>query len=531
MVAVRTPVPSALLVVRGVSKAFAGVAALSDVSLTLAPGEVHALIGENGAGKSTLIHVLTGALAADGGSLLLQDAPFAPASPAQASERGVAVVHQEPQLVGSLSALDNLFVGKQFPNLTGLGRWLINRAAMSQRAAQACAALGLSLPLAALVADLSVTQRTQLALVRCLMSEPHLLILDEPTAALTSTDAQQLLSQVDALRQRGKAVLYVSHRLDEVLQIADRITVLRNGAVVATVPAQGQTPASLIAAMSGQADAHSAVPNLIPVQAVPASTQPASTRTSAVLEVKQASSADGKLRNASLTLHAGELLGLYGLAGSGRTELLELLLGLRAGRVDALLAQGQPVHINHPQAASARGWVLIPEDRRGHALVLNMRLRDNLTLPFLQRFANARGFGWLSLGREREAAVAAMQGLSIKATGPEQSVVELSGGNQQKVVFARALAMNAKVLLCDEPTQAVDVTTRRAIHQLLREHCARGGAALVVSSDLTEMLELAQRVVVLREGVTVANLEGAQLNAPEVLRWCFDAAPDRAVTA
>lgn len=526
MGAVRTPVPSALLEVRGVSKAFAGVAALSAVSLTLAPGEVHALIGENGAGKSTLIHVLTGALAADGGSLRLQDVPYAPASPAQASERGVAVVHQEPQLVGSLSALDNLFVGKQFPNLTGLGRWLINRAAMRERAAQACAALGLSLPLDALVADLSVTQRTQLALVRCLMSEPHLLILDEPTAALTSTDAQQLLSQVDALRQRGKAVLYVSHRLDEVLQIADRITVLRNGAVVATVPAQGQTPASLIAAMSGQADAHSAVPNLIPVQAVPASTQPA-----AVLEIKQAATADGKLRHANLTLHAGELLGLYGLAGSGRTELLELLLGLRAGRVDALLAQGQPVHINNPQAASARGWVLIPEDRRGHALVLNMRLRDNLTLPFLQRFANVRGFGWLSLGREREAAVAAMQGLSIKATGPEQSVVELSGGNQQKVVFARALAKNAKVLLCDEPTQAVDVTTRRAIHQLLREHCARGGAALVVSSDLTEMLELAQRVVVLREGVTVANLQGAQLNAPEVLRWCFDAAPDRAVTA
>ncbi len=521
MLAVRTPVPSALLEVRGVSKAFAGVAALSGVSLTLAPGEVHALIGENGAGKSTLIHVLTGALAADAGTVLLQGAAFAPASTAQAAARGVAVVHQEPQLVASLSALDNLFIGKEFPVLTGLGRWLIDRASMRQRAAQACASLGLSLPLDALVADLSVTQRTQLALVRCLMTQANLLILDEPTAALTSTDAQQLLSQVDVLRQRGKCVLYVSHRLDEVLQIADRITVLRNGAVVTTVAAQGQTPASLIAAMSGRTDPPAAVSN----QAVPASTHAA-----AVLEVTHASTADGKLRNASLTLHAGELLGLYGLAGSGRTELLELLLGLRAGRVDALMAQGQPVHINNPQAASARGWVLIPEDRRGHALVLNMRVRDNLTLPFLERFATARGFGCLSWSREREAAVTAMHGLNIKATGPEQSVVELSGGNQQKVVFARALAMNAKVLLCDEPTQAVDVTTRRAIHQLLREHCARGGAALVVTSDLTEMLELAQRVVVLREGVTVANLQGARLHAPEVLRWCFDAAPEQAVT-
>jgi ribose transport system ATP-binding protein len=507
---------SALLEVRGVSKAFSGVAAVADVSITLAAGEVHALIGENGAGKSTLIHLLTGALAIDAGTLLLQGRPFAPESPAQAAARGVAVMHQEPQLVGSLSALDNLFIGKEFPGLSGLGRWLIDRAAMRQRAAEACVALGLSLPLDTLAADLSVTQRTQLALVRCLMSEPKLLILDEPTAALTSSDAQQLLRQVDALRQRGKTVLYVSHRLDEVLQIADRITVLRNGAVVATLPAREQSAASLISAMSGQTDA--------PMAARAQLARGPSTA-AAALEVKQASTADGKLRHASLTLHAGELLGLYGLAGSGRTELLELLVGLRAGRVDTLLANGNEVHLNNPQAASARGWVLIPEDRRGQALVLNMRVRDNLTLPFLQRFANARGFGWLSLTRERAVAVTAMQSLNIKATGPEQSVVELSGGNQQKVVFARALANHATVLLCDEPTQAVDVTTRRAIHQLLRDHCARGGAALVVSSDLSEMLELAQRVVVLREGVTVANLEGVQLNAPEVLRWCFDAAP------
>jgi ribose transport system ATP-binding protein len=526
MMQARASMAGALLDVRGVSKAFAGVAAVSDVSLTLAAGEVHALIGENGAGKSTLIHLLSGALAPDAGSLQLQGQRFAPATPSEATARGVAVVHQEPQLVSSLSALDNLFIGKEFPGVAGLGRWLIDRAAMRQRAYLACAALGLSLPLDALAGDLSATQRTQLALLRCCMSEPDLLILDEPTAALTSTDAQQLLHQVDALRKRGKAVLYVSHRLDEVLQIADRISVLRNGACVSTVWAREQSAASLIAAMSGQADEEPvARPRTVHTPFKP----------TAVLEIKQASTADGKLRAASLTLHAGELLGLYGLAGSGRSELLELLLGLRAGRAEALLANGQPVADNSPQAAAARAWVLIPEDRRGHALVLNMRVRDNLTLPFLRRFANARGFGWLSLKRERAAAVTAMQGLNIKATGPDQNVVELSGGNQQKLVFARALAMRCgkqvQVLLCDEPTQAVDVATRRAIHELLREHCARGGAALVVSSDLSEMLELAQRVVVLREGVTVANLEGAQLNAPEVLRWCFDAAPSVAAHA
>ena len=512
----------ALLEVRGTGKAFAGVPALTGVSLTLHAGEVHALIGENGAGKSTLIHLLTGALTADTGGALLRGLPFAPTTPAQAAARGIAVVHQEPQLVPSMSALDNLFVGGVFPTVPLTGRWLIDRSAMRQRAMQACAGLNLHLPLEVLVSELSATQRTQLALLRCLMHQPDLLILDEPTASLTSTDAQKLLHQVDALRMGGKAVLYVSHRLDEVLQIADRITVLRNGAVVATLPARGQTSASLIAAMSGQADASSA-----PTQ----TTHAASPIRAEVLSVAGAATTDGRVRHASLTLHAGELLGLYGLAGSGRTELLELLMGLREGRFEALHAHGKSVTVNTPQGAAARAWVLIPEDRRGHALVLNMRLRDNLTLPFLRRFANLRGVGWLSLKRERDAAVAAMRALNIKATGPDQSVVELSGGNQQKVVFARALAMNARVLLCDEPTQAVDVATRRAIHQLLREHCARGGAALVVSSDLSEMLELAQRVVVLREGVSVADLSGADLGAPEVLRWCFAAPPTTTVAA
>ena len=524
----------ALLEVRGAGKAFAGATALADVSMTLNAGEVHALIGENGAGKSTLIHLLTGALTADSGSLLLHGQPFAPTSPAQAAARGIAVVHQEPQLVASMSALDNLFIGCAFPTLRGVGRWLTDRAAMRQHALRACTDLSLSLPLDALVSELSVTQRTQLALLRCLMNQPDLLILDEPTASLTSTDAQKLLLQIDALRQRGKAVLYVSHRLDEVLHIADRITVLRNGAVVATLLARGQTAASLIAAMTGHVDAPTPRALTTTALTTPAFTTPAFTPAASgpdapshgrveLLSVRQASTIDCRVRAASLTLHAGELLGLYGLAGSGRTELLELLMGLRAGHFEALHAQGQAVKVNSPQAAAARAWVLVPEDRRGHALLLNMRLRDNLTLPFLRRFANLRGMGWLSLKREREAALKAMQGLHIKATGPDQNVVELSGGNQQKVVFARALAMNARVLLCDEPTQAVDVTTRRAIHQLLREHCARGGAALVVSSDLSEMLDLAQRVVVLREGVSVANLSGTSLNAPEVLRWCFAA--------
>ena len=526
-----------LLQVNGVGKVFAGVPALSDVSLTLHAGEVHAVIGENGAGKSTLIHLLTGGLAADGGTMSLRGQAFTPPSPASAAAQGIAVLHQEPQLVPSLSALDNLFIGRSLPAAAHWGRWLTDRGAMRERAHQACEVLGaglgagasFNLPLDALVADLSATQRTQLALLRCLMSEPDLLVLDEPTASLTSTDAQQLMWQVDALRRRGKAVLYVSHRLDEVLHIADRITVLRNGVCVATLPARGQTSASLIATMSGKVDEQTDRENVSAVRSHSASHIAAN----AVLQVAQAATRDGRVRDASLTLHGGELLGIYGLAGSGRTELLELLMGLRAGSFASLCANGQPIKAHTAQAAKARAWVLIPEDRRGHALVLHMRLRDNLNLPFLRRFASLAWapWAWLSKHRERAAAATSMRALAIKATGPEQSVVELSGGNQQKVVFARALAMNAQVLLCDEPTQAVDVGTRRAIHQLLRDHCARGGAALVVSSDLSEMLELAQRVVVVREGITVANLSGGDLNAVEVLRWCFAAPKTEAVSA
>ena len=497
--------------VSGVSKSFAGVAALTEVSLLVRAGEVHALIGENGAGKSTLINVISGVFAADAGQLRWRGEALTFASPKDAARSGVAVVHQEPQLIASVTALDNLFIGARFP--TRRFTPLIARDAMRRQARAACDALGVVLPLDALVAELSATQRTQLALVRCTMRAPELLILDEPTAALTSRDAQQLLAVVNTLRQRGTAVLYVSHRLDEVLQIADRITVLRYGRSVATLNAAGQTQASLVELMSGQRASE------------PLAAPAPPTRGAVLLQASGLCSTDGRVHAVSLSLHAGELLGLYGMAGSGRSELLEMLVGLRPRASGELGVGGLAVGRSSPRDAARRGMVLIPEDRRHHALVLAMRVRENLSLPYLRRFA--RG-GWLNRKRERAHAVDAMRAMDIKATGPEQTVAELSGGNQQKLVFARALAMQPTLLLCDEPTQAVDVGTRRAIHQLLRRHCDDGGAALVVSSDLDEMLALADRIVVLREGRSVTTLNGPGLSAQDVLHWCFAAAPEAA---
>lgn len=494
----------------GVGKRFAGVAALTGVTLAIRSGEVHALIGENGAGKSTLINVLAGAYGPDAGTLAWDGSPLSFASPLQASQRGIAVIHQEPQLIASLPGLDNLFIGGPFPRRGPL----IARGRMREQAEACCTALGFELPLSSLVAELSTTQRTLLALARCMLREPELLILDEPTAALTQRDTEILFAAVEGLRRRGKAVLYVSHRLEEVLKIADRISVLRNGLGVGTFASGGQTRATLIEAMSGRRD--------VADQRAGARPHPRRLLGEPLLEFEHVASRDGRVRDATLALHAGEILGVYGLAGSGRTELLETAVGLRrlghgCVRLLGRVLQSPAVGAS-PRRAAGRGLVLVPEDRRAHALVMTMRVRENLTLPFLRRFS---WHGVVARRRERSHAVAAMRALDVKATGPEQTIAELSGGNQQKIVFARALALQPRVLLCDEPTQAVDVGIRAAIHELLRAHRAAGGAVLVVSSDLDEMLELVDRVVVLRDGTTVAALENRGLSGETVLGWCF----------
>ena len=567
------PVPETtpLLELRSVTKSFAGLPALSEVSLALRAGEVHALIGENGAGKSTLINVLSGAFEADAGELRWRGEPVRFASPLHAARRGLAVVHQESQLIGSMTGLDNLYLGEPFPTVARTP-W-IALAAMRRRADQAWRSLGLVgvvLPLDALVAELSATQRTWLALLRCMMSRsdqrgsethvhpkrghgkcepemrepglleperrgpeirgpekcapmcgPEILVLDEPTAALTSRDAQQLLGLVDALRRRGTAVLYVSHRLDEVLQIADRITVLRNGRRVVVLDAAQQTHAGLVEAMSGQGNAGLNAGHNAGLNASHVAARAVATHGPALLELRDLATVDERVRSVSLTVHEGELLGVYGLAGSGRTELLETLVGLRARRAGAIWLEGADYRPDGPRQAARRGVVLIPEDRRADALVSGMRVRENLTLPFLRRLARA---GWIDRAGERQQALVSMRALDVKATGPEQTIAELSGGNQQKVVFARALAMAPKLLVCDEPTQAVDVATRRAIHALLQRQRSGGGAVLLVTSDLGEMLELADRIVVLRDGRSVATLDNRGLASADVLRWCFGTA-------
>ena len=493
-----TPPASALplLTFHRLSKSFGAQVALQEINLTVRAGEIHALVGENGAGKSTLIKVLTGVTLPSGGELRWDGRPVSFTVPSQAQALGIRAVHQERQLVPGFSALENLYLGLAYPQRAGRIDWRAMREAAQQRQAE----LGLELPLSALVQELTPTQRTLTEVLRAVMQPSRLLILDEPTASLTEQDAQLLFASIRSLSAEGCAVLYVSHRLEEVLDLADRVTVLRGGQVAAHFGRGEGSAGQLVSAMSGAA-------SLDCGSAAEYAAQPPG---AVLLSARHLSSRDGRVRDVSFTLRSGEILGIYGLAGAGRSELLEMLAGLRTRSAGTL-----------EWAVPRPTTVLIPEDRRAHGLVAQMNLRENVTLATLAHHARR---GVLSMASERQATQQAIEHLQIRAASFDQRTDELSGGNQQKVVFARALAQQPGIWLCDEPTQAVDVLTRRAIHRLLRDQTARGAGVVFVTSDLGELLELARRVLVLRAGQSVALLEGAALTRDAVLRACYGSA-------
>ncbi|WP_344983029.1 sugar ABC transporter ATP-binding protein [Deinococcus rubellus] len=490
------------MTLRKLSKSFGSQAALQEVDLTLQAGEVHALVGENGAGKSTLIKVLTGVTAPSGGDLRWDGRSVSFTAPSQAQALGIRAVHQERQLVPGFSALENLYLGLAYPQRAGRIDWRAMRLLAQRRQAE----LDLDLPLSALVQDLTPTQRTLTELLRAVMQPSRLLILDEPTASLTDQDAQRLFALVRSLSAEGCAVLYVSHRLEEVLDLADRVTVLRGGQVAGTFKRGEAVAEQLVSVMSGTLasdQGHSAVR--------PDADQTPQPLGADLLNARHLASRDGRVRDVSFALRSGEILGIYGLAGSGRSELLETLAGFR-------VLSGGTLEWAAPRPTT----VLIPEDRRAHGLVAQMGLRENVTLATLGRHARR---GVLSRASERQATQHAVDSLQIRAADFEQRAEELSGGNQQKVVFARALAQQPHIWLCDEPTQAVDVLTRRAIHRLLRDQTARGAGVVFVTSDLSEMLDVAGRVLVLSAGRSVALLEGPDLNRETILRTCYGSTP------
>lgn len=494
-----------LLQVEALDKKFGLHHALSRVSLDIRPGEVHALVGENGAGKSTFIKIITGVYPADGGRIYWDGKEEAVGHPRRARELGINVIHQDRHLVPSFSGMENLFLGMEYPRRKlGLGiHW--NR--MGKQARRLRDELGIELDLNRTAREMSPSERTVLEILRAMMMDCRLLILDEPTASLTDQETELLFRLIHRLTAQGTAILYVSHRMDEIFRLSDRITVLRNGKLAGTVD-KSEADRNLLIRMMTDSD--------VQESAARKSVRPQSART--VLRADRLSTADGKVNRASLTVREGEIVGIFGLAGAGRTELLEAVYGSRPLKEGRVSIGNAALDKLSPAQSLRHGVVLIPEDRRSDALIMDMTIRENMTLPVLKRFSNG-----LKVLRHKEKGqvTALMDAMKVKATGTEQAVGELSGGNQQKVVFAKALLSDPVLFLCDEPTQAVDVMTREEIHRMLREQADRKRGVLFVSSDLQEVLDIADRIYVLVDGEIASELDNEGVLPEQVLQICY----------
>jgi ribose transport system ATP-binding protein len=472
---------TALLEARALKKSFAGTAALRGVDLVADAGEVHAVLGENGAGKSTLMKILAGAIAPDSGTIQLGGAPFAPASPAAAAARGVAIVYQEPALAAHLSVAENIVLGRE-PRRFGF----FDRRAAEKLAAEALARLlggGQTIDPAAPAGELSPGDRQLCAIARALAQRAaRVLILDEPTSSLTAADTERLFAAVAKLREGGMLVLYISHFLEEVERVSDRYTVLRDGASVATGAMKDTTLPEIVAHMVGEAMAEETARSPREAGAT-------------ILEL-DGLAGDKKPERASLTLGKGEVVGIAGLVGSGRTELLRAIFGLDRVRAGTLKI-GAFAGPASPARRLAQGVGLLSEDRKGEGLAATMTIADNLTLSKLGGLGPA---GMVLPARQARAAQRFIERLGIRCRGPEQRVGDLSGGNQQKVALARLLHQEVDVFLLDEPTRGIDIKSRAEIYRLIDEAAARGAAVLMVSSYLPELLGVCDRIAVMRRG-------------------------------
>jgi ribose transport system ATP-binding protein len=468
--------PMPLLHMHRVSKSFPGVQALVDVDLTLQAGEVLALLGENGAGKSTLIKILAGVHLPDAGSIDVAGVPAAIRTPLDARRAGVSVIYQELNLVLGLTALDNVFLGQETAPV-------LRRSDERRRARELFKHLGIDVPLDVPCGRLPAAQQQIIEIAKALVGASRILVLDEPSAALTPQEVDRLFAVVRELKSRGLGIIYISHRLDEIFAIADRVMVLRDGRHVATRPTSGVTRGELIEMMVGR----KLEQEFPPRQAAVGPPR---------LEAKGLCRA-AKVRDVSLTVHRGEIVALTGLVGSGRTEVARLLFGADRPDAGTIALDGRPLRLHSPRDAIRAGICLLTEDRKAQGLVLGRSVLENFALPNLGRWSR---WGWLWRRPERHAYDRHAHSLRIRTPHAHQPVRLLSGGNQQKVVLAKWLEANCDVLIFDEPTRGIDVGAKYEIYLLMNELARQGKAILIISSELPEVLGMADRILVMHEG-------------------------------
>jgi len=485
-----------LVELRGVAKSYGGVHALADVSFAIDPGTVHALVGENGAGKSTLVKILTGVVHPDDGQVLVDGEPQRIGDPQTAHRLGIVAMYQEPTVFQDLTVAENVFAGRHPRGPLRTVDW----SGMNAEAGRILGDLGVDFGPDTPVRGLAVADRQLLEIAKALSSSARLLIMDEPTAALSPHEVENLFATVRRLRERGVAVVFVSHRLEEVSDIADTVTVLRDGRHIATRPAGELSHAEIVRLMVGRS-----LDALFPKEEA---------EIGDVVLSAAGLTRRGVFSNVSFELRRGEIVGLAGFVGSGRTEVARSIFGvdrLDGGRLEI---DGRPFRPRSPRAALRRGLAYLPEDRLQLGLVQSMSVAHNASMAVLPELTP---IGFLQPWRERSLARRFMEQLRIKATSPAQVVRSLSGGNQQKVVLAKWLAAEPRILILDEPTHGVDVGTKADVHRAISRLAAQGLAILLISSELPEVLAMSDRVLVMREGLLVAELPRAEATQERII--------------
>ncbi|WP_261305426.1 sugar ABC transporter ATP-binding protein [Paenibacillus andongensis] len=471
---------SKLLEMKGISKSFPGVKVLEQVDFTLHRGEVHALMGENGAGKSTLMKILGGIHTKDSGSITVNGNVYDIASPSMAQDLGIVIIHQELNMVPHLTVMENIFLGREFTY--GKSK-LINWRRMRQESHRYLSQLGLNIDPGTLVNELSVGQQQMVEIAKALSMKAEILVLDEPTAALTDREIEALFLVIASLKEKGVGMIYISHRMEEIFRICDQVTVMRDGHYIGTEYIANTTMDHLVKMMVGRE-----IKDRFPKVKV---TLGEEKLTVSGLTQK------GKLHDISLSVRAGEIVGIAGLMGAGRTELAKALFGVTPIDRGTISINGKPVSIHKPIDAIHAGIGLITEDRKDEGLLLPLSVNDNLALPNLKLLSS---FGFMNRSKERELSDSMIKKLLIKTPNSEQKVGSLSGGNQQKVVIGKWLATSPQVLILDEPTRGVDIGAKKEIYDLMNELVSQGVAILMISSELPEVLGMSDRILVMHEG-------------------------------
>ncbi len=491
-----TPPAEAVLRMTGIRKAFPGVLALDGVDLNVRRGEVHVLLGENGAGKSTLMKILSGAHQRDAGTIEIDGSAVEIDSPRRARQLGIGIIYQELALVPALSAAENIFLGREPKRLPGL----IDRRAMVAEARKHLAELGATFDVRLPISHLSIAHRQLVEIARALSLDARIIVMDEPTSALTDRETSALFDVIRRLTAQGVSVVYISHRLDEIFEIGDRVTVLRDGQRIATCDIGGADRRELVRLMANR-------------ELDERVTRTSAQRGEELLRVVGLSR-QGVLHDVSLTVHAGEIVGLAGLLGSGRTRVARSVFGLDPRDHGEIIVRGRRCRIRSPRQAIRAGLGFVTEDRKGEGLVLGLSVRENLVLPVLRTLTRS---GIVRRGLEREIAERFTRELRIRTQSVEQMAMHLSGGNQQKVVLGKWLACQVDVLFLDEPTRGIDVGAKQEIYYLMNRLAAEGVGIVLISSELPEIVGLCDRVLVMRAGRVAGEFTRAEVTQERLL--------------